>query len=91
MADDVWAWCEKAQSLGRTVTVNIKFGDFRQITRSRSFPNAIDAQASLRTASLELLRSIYPLVLGRRLVGVTVSLQWTGVVPFPFRSAWRLL
>jgi DNA polymerase IV len=73
MADDVWAWCEKADSFGRTVTVKIKFGDFRQITRSRSFPKPVENHASLHKASLELLRSIYPLELGIRLVGVTVS------------------
>jgi DNA polymerase-4 len=28
MADDVWAWCEKARSFGRTVTVKVKFADF---------------------------------------------------------------
>ncbi len=73
MADDVWAWCEKAQSFGRTVTVKIKFGDFRQITRSRSFSNPVNMLTSLHEASLELVRSIYPLALGVRLVGVTVS------------------
>ena len=41
MADDVWAWCEKAQVFGRTVTVKIKFADFHQVTRSRSFPAVI--------------------------------------------------
>jgi DNA polymerase IV len=73
MADDVWAWCENAQSFGRTITVKIKFGDFRQITRSKSFPIAVERKASLHEASLELVRSIYPLALGIRLVGVTVS------------------
>src|SRR6266571_2277462 len=34
MADEVWAWCEKAQTFGRTVTVKIKYADFRQATRS---------------------------------------------------------
>ena len=29
MADEVWAWCEKANAFGRTVTVKIKFADFR--------------------------------------------------------------
>ena len=29
MADDVWAWCEKAKAFGRTVTVKVKFADFR--------------------------------------------------------------
>ena len=73
MADDVWAWCDKAQSFGRTVTVKIKFGDFRQITRSRSFATPVDTKTSLHEASLELVRSIYPPELGIRLVGVTVS------------------
>jgi DNA polymerase-4 len=39
MADDVWAWCDKAKAFGRTVTVKVKFADFRQvaprISRSR--------------------------------------------------------
>jgi hypothetical protein len=34
MADDVWAWCEKTNARGRTVTVKIKWADF-QISRSR--------------------------------------------------------
>ena len=73
MADDVWEWCEKAQAFGRTVTVKVKFADFRQITRSRSQPAAIAAQEALRQASLDLVRSIYPPRAGIRLVGVTVS------------------
>lgn len=78
MADDVWAWCEKAQAFGRTVTVKVKFADFRQITRSRSHPSALGAQGPLRQASLDLIRSIYPPRMGVRLVGVTVSNFDTG-------------
>ena len=73
MADDVWAWCEKARSFGRTVTVKIKFSDFRQITRCKSFSASVDSLASLQDASANLLRSIYPIALGVRLVGVSVS------------------
>ena len=73
MADDVWGWCERAQAFGRTVTVKIKFGDFRQITRSRSHTNAVADRALLHQASLDLVRSIYPPYTGIRLVGVTVS------------------
>ncbi len=73
MADDVWAWCQKAQAFGRTVTVKVKFADFRQITRSRSRPVAVTGQAELRQTSLDLIRSIYPPRNGIRLVGVTVS------------------
>ncbi len=41
MADDVWAWCDGARAFGRTVTVKVKFEDFRQITRSRSYAGAV--------------------------------------------------
>ncbi|MDO6415370.1 DNA polymerase IV [Sphingomonas sp. BIUV-7] len=73
MADDVWAWCERAQAFGRTVTVKIKFQDFRQITRSRSHAGLVTTRERLQSASLELVRSIYPPETGIRLVGVTVS------------------
>ncbi len=73
MTDDVWAWCEKARMFGRTVTVKVKFRDFRQITRSRSHTGAVADHAILRAASLDLIRSIYPPETGIRLVGVTVS------------------
>ena len=73
MADDVWEWCARAQAFGRTVTVKIKFADFRQITRRRTLPAAIADRATLRAASLDLVRSIYPPEQGIRLVGVTVS------------------
>ena len=73
MADDVWSWCDKAQAFGRTVTVKIKFQDFRQITRSRSHASAVIHRNQLHEASLELVRSIYPPETGIRLVGVTVS------------------
>jgi DNA polymerase-4 len=73
MADDVWGWCDGAQAYGRTVTVKIKFQDFRQITRSRSLPVPVTDHALLRRTSLDLVRSIYPPETGIRLVGVTVS------------------
>jgi DNA polymerase-4 len=73
MADDVWAWCHKAQAFGRTVTVKVKFADFQQVTRSRSFPMALARQDGLSQASLELVRTLLPTPKGVRLLGVTVS------------------
>ena len=73
MADDVWAWCEQAQGFGRTVTVKVKYRDFRQITRSRSRSTALASRDELRAASLALIRSVLPAETGIRLVGVTVS------------------
>ena len=73
MADDVWSWCETTRAFGRTVTVKVKFADFRQVTRSRSYAGAVAHRAQLRQASLDLIRSVFPPEKGIRLVGVTVS------------------
>ncbi|MES2339155.1 MAG: DNA polymerase IV [Pseudomonadota bacterium] len=72
MADDVWGWCDKAQAFGRTVTVKVKYADFRQITRSRT-QGPVRSHASLREAACALIRSVLPTREGIRLVGVTVS------------------
>jgi DNA polymerase IV len=72
-ADDVWSWCEQAQSFGRTVTVKVKYADFQIITRSRTYPGKVNSHAALRNASLDLIRSVLPTEKGIRLVGVTVS------------------
>lgn len=73
MADEVWSWCETAGIFGRTVTVKVKFADFRQVTRSRSYPGAVVERATLHRASLDLIRLVLPAEKGIRLVGVTVS------------------
>jgi DNA polymerase-4 len=73
MADDVWAWCEKNQSFGATATVKIKYADFRIVTRSRTALRPITSRELLHETSLALVRSIYPVTIGIRLVGVSVS------------------
>jgi len=72
-ANDVWAWCDKAQAFGRTVTVKVKYRDFQIITRSRSYATPVRTQPALQEASLTLIRSVLPPEKGIRLVGVTVS------------------
>lgn len=73
MADDVWAWCEKHQVFGRTVTVKIKYADFRQATRSRTLPALVTSREQLHEVSLSLVRSVYPVTLGIRLIGVGIA------------------
>ncbi|MET4682711.1 DNA polymerase IV [Brevundimonas faecalis] len=73
MSDDVWAWCEKTGVLGRTVKVKVKWADFRQSTRSRSFAEPVASKARLREIARLLIRSLYPPAKGIRLVGVTIS------------------
>ena len=73
MADEVWAWCEKARAFGRTVTVKIKYADFQQTTRSRTLPVMITSQETLRNVSIDLVRTVFPPAKGIRLLGVTLS------------------
>ena len=73
MADEVWAWCARAHSFGRTVTVKIKYADFQQATRSRTLDAPVKSQDELRGVSVELVRSVFPPAKGIRLLGVTVS------------------
>ena len=72
-ADEVWAWCQKANAFGRTVTVKIKYADFQQATRSRSSMTPVSSQSVLHEISLGLVRSVLPTKKGVRLVGVSVS------------------
>jgi DNA polymerase-4 len=58
---------------GRTVTLKLRFADFRTITRGRTLPVATDTDPELHAVAGELLARLQ---LGRspvRLVGVTVS------------------
>ena len=73
LSDKVMAWCEKTQAFGRTATVKIKYADFEQATRSRSLPGVIADPATLKQVSQHLVRSVYPLRAGVRLLGVTIS------------------
>ena len=73
MADDVWSWCEKHQVFGQTVTVKIKYADFRHVTRSRTLPALVVTREQLREISNGLVRSVYPVSMGIRLVGVSIS------------------
>jgi DNA polymerase-4 len=73
MADDVWAWCEKSNSRGRTVTVTVKWASFQISTRSRSVEAAIETRDRLHEVALSLVRSVFPPQRGVRLVGVALS------------------
>jgi DNA polymerase-4 len=73
MADDVWAWCEKHQVFGQTVTVKIKYADFRHLTRSRTLQTPVVTREQLHEVSLSLMQSLYPVTMGIRLVGVSLS------------------
>jgi DNA polymerase-4 len=57
---------------GRTVTLKIRFADFRTITRSRTVPAPVDSGPGVARVAAELLAAVDPSP-GVRLLGVSVS------------------
>ena len=73
IVDKTWRHCESAGTLGRTVTLKVKYADFHQVTRSRTDAVPVATRAQLERESLELLERLFPVVKGIRLLGVTLS------------------
>ena len=70
---DVWTYCERTGTAGRTVTVKVKYADFQIITRSRTLDRPVNSRAELEKTSVELVRQIFPLEKRVRLLGVSLS------------------
>jgi len=69
----LWAAYSRHGLTARTVTVKIKYANFRQITRSRSCVEAITSRELVEQLSLDLLQPHFPPPRGVRLLGVTLS------------------
>jgi DNA polymerase-4 len=72
MADAVASRLRAAGVGGRTVTLKVRYGDFRTITRSRTVPEAVDAGRDIATTAAGLLAEL-DVSQGVRLLGVSVS------------------
>ncbi len=72
LADAVVARLRGSALAGRTVTLKVRFGDFRTITRSRTEPEAVDTSPALAAVALSLLDGV-DVAPGVRLLGVSVS------------------
>jgi DNA polymerase IV len=73
IVDKVWRYCEGSGLRGRTVTLKVKFANFRQITRSRTNQMQIGAQSELEQLGNELLSPLFPVTKGIRLLGISMS------------------
>ncbi|MCA1409462.1 hypothetical protein I6F26_28075 [Ensifer sp. IC3342] len=73
LIEKVWRYCEASSIRGRTVTVKIKYADFRQATRSRSTHLPIDSIGEVEDICEAILASEFPVEKGVRLLGVTLS------------------
>ena len=70
IAGHAWERIRRADVHGRTVTLKVKFGDFTQITRSRSFPLPVACEEDFTAAGQALLHTLHPLTKGIRLLGL---------------------
>ena len=73
IVDKIWLRIEKAGVSGRTVTLKVKYKDFRQITRSKSCREPIMQKTTFRNVTRGLFSQIMPTPLGIRLLGLTLS------------------
>jgi DNA polymerase-4 len=73
VADATWERVERYGAKGRTLTLKLRFADFKTITRARSFARPVTDKAALVAGGMDLLEAQLPLALGVRLLGLTVS------------------
>jgi len=73
IVDKVWGYCEHSGTRGRTVTLKVKFANFRQITRSRTGEVAITTRNELEQLGDALLAPLFPVTKGIRLLGISLS------------------
>jgi DNA polymerase IV len=73
LIDKVWRHCEDKGAQGRTVTLKVKFADFELISRSRTLASAVRSRNEFASASVELLKTIFPTEKAVRLLGVSIS------------------
>lgn len=72
-AEEVWRRAGRRDFYGRTVTLKIKYADFRQITRSHTFPGFVTEYGQFLDASLGLLSGV-DLTYGKvRLLGLSIG------------------
>ena len=73
ISDKVWKHCERTGTRGRTVTLKVKFANFRQITRSRTGQMQIQTRSELEDLGNALLEPVFPVTRGIRLLGLSLS------------------
>ncbi|WP_312487061.1 DNA polymerase IV [Sphingomonas sp.] len=73
VVDAAWTRIERSGVLGRTVTLKLRYSDFRTITRARSSGQAIADRATFLALGVSLLDQQLPIAGGVRLLGLTLS------------------
>ena len=79
----VWRRVEDKAIRGRTVTLKVKYRDFRIVTRARSLDRAVAGREEFLDIGCALLRTLLPTPKGIRLLGLTLSNLTEGDAPVP--------
>jgi DNA polymerase IV len=69
----VWRRIEDKRIVGRTVTLKVKYQDFRICTRARSLDRPVAGREEFLDIGCTLLRTLLPPRMGIRLLGLTLS------------------
>jgi DNA polymerase-4 len=86
LADRVCRRLRRADRVGRTVVLRVRFGDFGKASRSRSLPWATSQTQPILDTARGLLAGVQPLIAARgiTLVGIAISnLESAGAVQLP--------
>ncbi|HEU4967784.1 DNA polymerase IV [Sphingomonas sp.] len=73
VADAAWARIERHGARGRTLTLKLRYADFRTITRARTLPSAFESRTGFGNEGWALLSALLPPEQGVRLLGLTLS------------------
>ncbi|MDG2046346.1 MAG: DNA polymerase IV [Halioglobus sp.] len=71
--ESVWDRIEHNKVSGRTITLKVKYADFRQITRSRSCEQCLTNKSQFGATARALLAQLLPVSMDVRLMGLTLS------------------
>ncbi|MDP5063627.1 MAG: DNA polymerase IV [Haliea sp.] len=81
----VWQRVAKQGARGRTLTLKMKYADFRQVTRARSLPLPIHEPGEFEALARSILAGLLPVPLGVRLLGLSLSGFEASAAPTPER------
>ena len=73
ISQTVWRRIEDRKINGRTVTLKVKYQDFRIVTRARSLDRPVAGREEFLDIGVALLRTLLPPPKGIRLLGLTLS------------------
>lgn len=73
MAARAWERATRHGTSGRSVSLKIRFEDFEDLSRSRTFPHPFADAGGFAAAASGLLETLLPFDRGIRLIGVTMS------------------